>query len=337
MSSICSDTSEEADHDERHPRYSRHASLILYGLWPALMQHRRIRSFGDSIHEFVGKHTRNDRVTSLESEGTVTPPPSYASTEHEHIFSEDQPSISRWMADTTPARPLSSGSTTPTYVGESQDSAQETGSGIQWRYARPGFASLTLAQSEDTQELGSNPLFARRQYLSGLACLLHGLPTDLSEEEMTNLHESLPLALKLAQTTENQLAIRPATAREPGPTQRSPQQSSFQHFVAVCTMYLFLAASFVLPYVQYMLREAYQFDRRHKISDKVLSSSIDTAVAVRRNTITIAAQVCSMNDGKVGEQLKDASLYLVQGLSGGVYDGIGEGMQVLGLRTNKDR
>lgn len=297
----------------------------------------RIRSLGHSIHDLMGKHARRTRVTSLESEGSVTPPPSCASTEHERFFSEDQPTISRWMADTTPARPLSSGSTTPTYVGEAQDFAQETGSGIQWKYAKPGFASLALAQSEDTTESGSNPLFARRQYLSGLACLLHGLPTDLSEDEMTNLHESLPSALKPARTIETQLARRSAAAREPGYMQRSHQQSSFQHFVAVCTMYLFLAASFVLPYVQYMLREAYQFDRRHKISDRVLSHGIDTAVAVRRNTFTIAAQVCSINDGKVGEQLKDASLYLVQGLSGGVYDGIGEGMQVLGLRTSKDQ
>jgi len=51
----------------------------------------------------------------------------------------------------------------------------------------------------------------------------------------------------------------------------------------------------------------------------------------------MAAQVCSMNDGKVGEQLKDVSIYLVQGLSGGVYDGIGEGMQVLGLRTSREQ
>lgn len=334
MSSASSGSSDEADSNGRHPRYSRHASLVLYTLWPALVQHR-IQKLGDSIHDFIDKRSRHQRVSSLDSDDDLTPPQSYAGSPREHCFPQEPPRVSTWIENTTQSRPSSSGSTTPTFVGEPVQ--EDTGSGIQWRYAKPGFSSLILAQSEDMEASVLNPLFARRQYISGVACLLHGLPTDLSEEEAMNLREALPAALKPVQRNDTQLAMRSAATREQGCTQQPHQQTTLQHLVAVCTMYLFLAASFVFPYVQQMLRAAYRFDRRHKISDRVLSHSIETADAMRRSTFTMAAQVCSMNDGKVGEQLKDVSIYLVQGLSGGVYDGIGEGMQVLGLRTSREQ
>ncbi|KAF2215934.1 hypothetical protein CERZMDRAFT_94321 [Cercospora zeae-maydis SCOH1-5] len=233
------------------------------------------------------------------------------------------------------SRPTSSASTTPTRMeGPLQEPERGSSSGVQWKYADPGLASIMLAQSEDATA-GTSSMFARKQYISGVACLLHGLPSELSEEELQNLREALAPWLKADIITGGQLAVRSKGDNNDVSLRPAAQRSTLQNWVAMFTLYMFLAASFLLPYLQYLLREAYQFDRKHKISDKLLSRGIDTAAAMRRRTLIIASQVCSMNDGKVGEQLKDVSVYLVQGVSAGVYDGIGEGMQVLGLRANK--
>ena len=61
------------------------------------------------------------------------------------------------------------------------------------------------------------------------------------------------------------------------------------------------------------------------------------ADAMGKRTLTLAAGVCAMNDGKVGDCMREAGVYLVQGVSGGVYDGLGDGMRALGLRGGDAR
>lgn len=346
MSSSCSESSESPDGflGYRYPRISGRSTFVLSTLLPALIQRRlsKLRHFRPTFvqDETLSQHSHLAGYLEEDSEGSVTPPPSYATDDNRDLSCQSQPAVLRWVQETrmpgrVPSRPTSSGSTTPTGMEEpSQDAEPGSSSGVQWKYANPGLASIKLAQSEDAAA-GSSSMFPRKQYISGVACLLHGLPQELSEDELQNLREALPQSLKADATTDGQLAVRSKGDNNNVPGRPLAQRSTLQNWVAMFTLYMFLVASFILPYVRFLLREAYQFDRKHKISDKLLSHGIDTAAAMRRHTLTIATQVCSMNDGKVGEQLKDVSMYMVQGVSAGVYDGIGEGMQVLGLRANK--
>ena len=98
------------------------------------------------------------------------------------------------------------------------------------------------------------------------------------------------------------------------------------------TFYALLLLYSILPYVQLLLQHAYQYDRKHKISRRLFAKSALTVDLLGRQTLLLAATLCAMNDGKIGEAVKDVGTWWVQGVSGGVYDGVGEGMHVLGLR-----
>ncbi|PPJ61168.1 hypothetical protein CBER1_04188 [Cercospora berteroae] len=346
MSSTCSESSGSPDGflGYRYPRISSRSTFVLSTLLPALIPRRlsKLRHFRPTVvqDETLSQHSHLAGYLEDDSEGSATPPPSYATDDNRDLSCQNQPAVLRWVQETrlpgrVPSRPTSSGSTTSNGMEEpSQETARTSSSGVQWKYANPGLASITLAQSEDPGA-SSSSIFPRKQYVSGVACLLHGLPQELSEDELQNLREALPQALKADTISDGQLEVRSKGNNNNVSARPVVQRPMLHNWVAMFTLYMFLAASFILPYVQFWLRAAYQFDRKHKISEKLLSHGIDTAAAMRRHTLTIATQVCSMNDGKVGEQLKDVSMYMVQGVSAGVYDGIGEGMQVLGLRANK--
>lgn len=64
----------------------------------------------------------------------------------------------------------------------------------------------------------------------------------------------------------------------------------------------------------------------------MIAQGLLTADVVSKHTIVIASQVCAVNNGKIGESLRDIGLYMIQGFGGGIYDGLGEGMQVIGWR-----
>jgi hypothetical protein len=169
--------------------------------------------------------------------------------------------------------------------------------------------------------------------------MLRGLPTELSPEEELSLREALPSSLKLSlaktsnntslSSSSNTTSSSLTASSRPSPVQRQPL---LHRLIASLTCSLFLLISFLLPYIQYLLREAYAFDRRHKLSDRALAYSMTSADALGRQALSVATNVCAMHDGRVGEAFKEAGVYVVQSFSGGVYDGLGEGMQALGLR-----
>lgn len=304
-------------------------SLLLFDLLPSLLLQkipRRLRTQSVS----APSTTCPSRPLSQASMDSVTPPPSYQSNVENLDSSDEQPPAFRsFPMSAAPSRPSSSGSTTPTNT-----TPTESKSGIHWKYANTGFALLSLAAQEDSNASASSTRLTRRGYIDGVACMLRGLPSELTEEEELSIQEALAASVGLVEIRDEQVAIRQgsrAGVRE----SRTPltRQSTLHQCIAGVTLYMFLAISFVLPYLQMLLRQAYQFDRKHKISDRVLAQSVVAADMMGKRTITMASSICAMNDGKVGDSMKEIGMYVVQGFSGGIYDGLGEGMQVLGLRN----
>lgn len=269
---------------------------------------------------------------------SLTPPPSYHSNPEDVDPTDEEPEpepiLYRSRTDSSaPSRPSTSGSSTPVVL------PQETSSGVQWKYADAGCALLSLASQEAS---GSSIAFSsnlvRRQYIDGVACLLRGLPAELSVDEELSLREALPLSISVGERDGEELGalIRGDKRRgqlsqqQAGKTvsPSAPQLSALHRSVASATLYLFLAVAFVLPYLQLFLRNAYQWDRKHKVSDRVFAKSVVAADAVGKRTMMLATSFCAMNEGKVGDTVREMGVYLVQGVSGGVYEGVGEALKV---------
>lgn len=325
MAASWRETRDKSDLESDVPGSS--SSLLLYTLLPSLVQRRipKLRSLKQALLDYETR-TRHDRLLSQASVESITPPPSYQSNINDSEQADETAAFRTGRSSSASSRTSSSGSTTPAYL-------EEVGSGVNWRYAEPGLALLSLA-SQEASVLRRSPHLVRRQYIDGAACVLRGLPSDLSAEEELCLQEALPQFMTTPDPEGNEVISRPRSSR--GDIQRHPasatQRSTLHRCVAAATVYMFLVIAFLTPYIQLLLRQAYQFDRRHRISERALAQSVIAADTMGRQTIMIAQRVCSLNDGKVGEAMKGVGVYCVQGFSGGVYDGVGEGMHALGLR-----
>ncbi|CAK3758706.1 Hypothetical predicted protein [Lecanosticta acicola] len=306
------------------------ASIALYTLLPAVVQKRipRFRTLKRALSQYESYHKR---ISSYSSDRSFTPPPSYRSSPEDAETTDEDSAPYRSHGDSAaPSRPSSSGSLTPIVV------PQESRSGIQWKYADAGFALLSLASQEasgDNIALSSN--LVRRQYIDGVACMVRGLPAELSEEEELSLREALPASIRAGRHGDVTALTR--GERRPGQAVPLSPQSSLHRSVATVTLYLFLAVAFVLPYLQLFLRLAYQWDRKHKVSDRVLARSVAAADAVGKRTMMLATSICAMNEGKVGDTMRQAGIYLMQGVSGGVYDGVGEALRIRADETPHDK
>lgn len=157
-------------------------------------------------------------------------------------------------------------------------------------------------------------MFARMNYINAIAYLLRGLPSDLTTDERLNIRSALPDGVC------DNSGGRPSCDAPP------VEPSLLHRTLATTIIQLFLILQLVLPYFKYLLTSAYQYDREHKISERVLAQGIETG----RRGVDVAGGILAMGDGKVGKY----AAWVVEGVMGGIYEGLGEGMAIVGARKD---
>jgi len=90
--------------------------------------------------------------------------------------------------------------------------------------------------------------------------------------------------------------------------------------------------NYVTPYIKLFLRTAYKYDREHHISEKVFSGSIQTVDTLSKRSIEVGTMIAQIGDGRVGQIFNDVAAWTVEGVAGGIYEGVGEGMVILGAK-----
>lgn len=109
--------------------------------------------------------------------------------------------------------------------------------------------------------------------------------------------------------------------------------SLLQRSVAATIIQLFILFQFLLPYLKYLLTSAYQYDRTHKISEKMVSRGIVTVDALGKSSLAVTGAIYGMGDGKIGQALTQTAAWMVEGVTGGVHDGVSEGLVMLGAKN----
>ncbi|KAK0129293.1 hypothetical protein ONS95_001226 [Cadophora gregata] len=203
----------------------------------------------------------------------------------------------------------------------------ENKSGIGWKFANQGLSLLSLAVDESSS-LSQDPnfgnaSFARQLYLHALTYLIRALPTDLTTEEQLSIRSSLPQGIVEPLHLEVNGYAQPNTASD-------SQRSLLHRTLASTIVQFFILAQFVLPYIKYLLRAAYQYDREHKISEKVFSQSIETVDTLGKAGLSWTGAIYGMGNGKVGQVMTDTAAWFVEGVTGGIHEGVGEGMVIMG-------
>lgn len=200
-----------------------------------------------------------------------------------------------------------------------------------------GLSLLTLS-AQESGSLTPDTTFSCRLYVHALTYLLRGLPSPLSQEEELSLSAAIPLPL--AQDTVH-LAVAKhsptATSSSDSSTQPSSAQPSeptiLHRLTASLILHLFLFLSFLWPHIQLFASAAHRYEREHHISERLLANALTTADVVTRRTVAATHALCAVKDGKVGEMLSEVAMWWAQGISSGVYEGVVEGMEVLGLKV----
>lgn len=118
---------------------------------------------------------------------------------------------------------------------------------------------------------------------------------------------------------------------------RTPQDyepTVLHRVVSTVVFHFFMILSFLWPYLQVIVRNAYQYEQDHHVSKRFASQTWSTANAIGKRTVSTANMVCTWNDGQVGETLESLVTWWIQGVAGGLCEGMGEGMEALGVNPS---
>ncbi|PIG84595.1 hypothetical protein AARAC_002425 [Aspergillus arachidicola] len=209
-------------------------------------------------------------------------------------------------------------------------SKYEEESGLRWNHVVPAFQFLQHAGVE-AQRRDCDSHLVRSLYMDALCYLLQALPTDLTYEETARIRKNLPGPVS------NSLAV-PSTAgfvNQPVHTRHPAERSYLHRLLASSIVHLFLLLQFLMPYLKIVLHRLYQFERSHRVTERVVSASLDAADSLGKRSVSLGTTVLSLHDGKVGVAVSSLAAWWVEGIAGGIYEGIGEGMTILGfIRPN---
>jgi hypothetical protein len=197
-----------------------------------------------------------------------------------------------------------------------------------------GISLLNLAAQEDSARpkarRNSGPSLSRQLYIHGLTYLLRGLPSNLSPEEKFSVYSSMPAdVLQLSADMSSTDIIRLGDTRLA--EQEEPEPSLLHRALAAFVVRMFIIFQILLPYIKVFFAAAYRYERQHRMSERVFSSSIDTVESVMKSSMQFGNAVCRINDGKVGQAINDATVWWVRGVTGGLHQGVGEGLVILGV------
>ncbi|CAI7599219.1 unnamed protein product [Penicillium glandicola] len=215
-------------------------------------------------------------------------------------------------------------------------SKYETESGLRWNRVVPAFNLLRNAGYEAQQPQPDGRL-ARSLYVNALVYLLDALPLDLTTEETSMIQRHIPEPVKVGLTT----YPGPPGYLDGADRKISPQPRSYLHKILASTIVqLFILLRFILPYAKVLLHQLYEYERTHRITERIVTTTLEAVDGLGKGGVNIGAAVCKLNEGRVGAALSNFAVWWVEGVAGGIYEGVGEGMVhwgLLGKEADSDR
>ncbi|KAL4809229.1 hypothetical protein BDV18DRAFT_156986 [Aspergillus unguis] len=206
----------------------------------------------------------------------------------------------------------------------------EVDSGLRWNRVNPALNLLRHAGYE-AQQPNCESRLVRSLFLDSLAYLLSALPEDLTSEEASTLRGSLPESLKqsLAPSLESGIS---ASHQITDSESTAPGQRSYLHrLLAATIIYFCILLQFLMPYIKDVLYHLYRYDRAHRVTERVTGLTLYVAEKVGRGGVNLGNVVLSMYDGRPGSAVSGAAGWWLEGVAGGIYEGLGEGMAILGV------
>ncbi|KAL3447026.1 hypothetical protein BJX65DRAFT_101685 [Aspergillus insuetus] len=223
----------------------------------------------------------------------------------------------------------SSGYASATYEEEFQETKHSLGlrtadyevnSGLRWNSVNSALSRLRLAGYE-AQRPHCERSLVRSLYLEAVAYLLSGLPEDLTDEEASKIRNSVPEKVK-------PLTMPPQPSAFP-----APARSYLHRLLASSIVYFCLLLQFLMPFIKEIIYHFYQHERSLRLIERATSLTLYILEQVSRGGVNLGSTVLNMYDGKIGDTASSATSWWVEGVAGGIYEGLEEGMTILGFTT----
>jgi hypothetical protein len=198
-------------------------------------------------------------------------------------------------------------------------------SGVKWKFAYGGSSLLNRAVQEASSP-EQCPGLTRKLYVDGLLYLIGALPDDLSEDELLRIRRALPAY------TDEDLSERPSRELSQfthGLNQSKSMEKSSRSITYAAstgmTFYLMFLINLLLPYIQLLLAQMYRYERRYRISDRLVNNGINAG----RKSSPYLERSCNMLIITLVFLWKQ-SLLFAQDATEGIQDGVGRGKQKAG-------
>lgn len=200
------------------------------------------------------------------------------------------------------------------------------------------FPALTLLRNAgyEAQQPRSDSHLVRSLYINAILYLLEALPEDLTCEEYTSIQNRLPekarsTAPPISSTeTDNLNSISPRD-RYYTPHSTGSNPSYLHRLLATLTIHCFLLIHFLLPYARLLLHHIYEYERTHRVTEHIATITLNAANSLGKGGISIGSAALSLSEGRVGAAVSAVAAWWIEGLAGGICEGIGEGMVILGV------
>lgn len=181
----------------------------------------------------------------------------------------------------------------------------------------------------DTED--GSAILTRQLYLHGMSYLLRGIPSELTPEEQLSLQAAIPANLCNHTNDASVSALIPVTRQAEVTREGSNEDLSLLHRItATIAFQAFVLIQLILPYVKLFIGHAYRWERENKVTQRLFNNGIIAVDELSRRSLQLSRTVCQMNDGKVGQAINDMTLWWVRGVTGGIQQGISEGVVMFG-------
>jgi len=164
-----------------------------------------------------------------------------------------------------------------------------------------------------------------------MAYVLRGLPFHLTLDETLSLYAAIPDKIANLSNDPSTHALIPRSYQQEVVYESPSQSPSILHRItATIVFHTFVLFQFLLPYFKLIIGHAYRFERDHKVTQRIMNKSMTTIDEFGRRSLQLSQTICQMNEGRVGQAISDMTIWWVRGLTGGIQQGISDGVVVIG-------
>jgi hypothetical protein len=183
----------------------------------------------------------------------------------------------------------------------------ETSTGVDWDVAATGIRLWLTAKTQAEQ--GGDRIALRSMHIDALRYMHMALPETLTPFEIESLRSSMS----------PQLLSQPS---ETAPAARHQHPSLLRQGVARVVCWLIAGLLLLLPIIMAFLNRIMQYERQHQVTEKFLANGLDLTSALGERSVELQKALTRFKDGRLGGACADAGSWLVEGILGGVNDGV---------------